>query len=392
MPATAQETNFDKAFDAENGIIRLNPNDETGKAMMNTRDMSNDNRPAGPIDLRRTEFAPSFAGIPTFFKSPVALTPEDLRAGNVDVAIMGVPMDNGGYGRLGTSWGPQTLRIAEPIMPGGPVAITTELQTNPFTEMTVVDYGDVPVDPNSIEASLPNIRRYAREVAETGAIPISVGGNHSILYPLILGMQDVYGPESFTLVHVDAHTDTSKENFGHYITIGNSMYLAVEEGIVKGTDSIQLGQRSPGYGPDKMDWFRENKVRIYFQPEFETRGFKTVLKDVIEDVKKGPGKIYISIDIDVLDPAVAGGVTAPVIGGWSTRQLMDTIKALAVSADVIGMDFVEYNPYMDDHARTTGAVTLNMIRESLTAIALRKKGITDPFYFHPDMLGATRSD
>ena len=100
---------------------------------------------------------------------------------------------------------------------------------------------------------------------------------------------------------------------------------------------------------------------------------------------------FISIDIDVLDPAAAPGVTAPVIGGWTTRQLIELIRTVAVSADVVGADFVEYNPMLDDNARTTGLITNNMIRELLTGIAMRKKGIREPFYYHPDILGGNRT-
>lgn len=203
---------------------------------------------------------------------------------------MGVPMDNSGYGCLATSRAAQALRLAEPIMFWGPVAPTTETQTNPFSEMVIVDYGDIPVDPSSIERSLPSIRKHVREVAETGTIPIMVGGNHSVMYPHVLGVADVHGKKNFTIIHIDVHTDMSLENIGHYVTIGNMERLSVEERIVDGKNMLQVGQRSPGYGPDKMDWYRRNGVRVYFQAEIERRGFKEVLKDIIEDVKNGPAK------------------------------------------------------------------------------------------------------
>lgn len=252
-------------------------------------------------------------------------------------------------------------------MPWGSSMWQSAVQTDPFAELVMVDYGDIPVDPNSIEASLPSIRSHVREVAETGAIPFMIGGNHAVLYPHALGVADVRGRKDFSIIHIDAHTDMSSENFGHHVNIGNMVRLSVEEGIVDGTNMLQPGQRSPAYGPDRMNWYREHGVRVYFQPAIERRGFRTVL-----------------------DPAVAGGVTAPVNGGWTTRELMQTLKAVVIAAEVVGIDFVEDNPFVDDHARTSGLVTSQLMRETLAAIALRNKGITDPFYFHPDTLGGTR--
>lgn len=384
------ESAFDKAYDPETNTVRLNSDDPSGDLLFKKRDFSKDKRPPGPINIQRTEAGLAWHGIPTFFRLPVALTPEDLVAGKVDVAIMGTPMDNGGYGRLGTSFAAQAVRTAEVIQPWGGLSVNTETQVNPWTELVMVDYGDIPVDPMSIERSLISIRGTVREVADTGAIPIMVGGNHSIMYPHVLGIADVHGKKNFSIIHIDAHTDISSENFGHFVTIGNMVRLSVEEGIVDGKDMLAIGQRSPGYDRKKLDWYRNNGVRIYWQGEFENRGFRETLKDVIRDIENGPGKIFISVDIDVLDPGIAPGVTAPVLGGWTTRQLMEALRSIAVAADVVGADFVEYNPMLDDQARTTGLIVENMIRELLTGIALRKKGIREPFYYDPDILGGNR--
>ena len=142
----SQESAFDKAYDPETNTIRLNPDDPTGDFIFQKRDFSQDNRPPGPVNVQRTVGGIAGTGIPTFFRLPVALTPEDLRAGNVEVALMGVPMDNGGYGRPGTAWAAQAVRTAEVIMPWGIAEITSETQVNPFADLVMVDYGDIPVD------------------------------------------------------------------------------------------------------------------------------------------------------------------------------------------------------------------------------------------------------
>ncbi len=268
---------------------------------------------------------------------------------------------------------------------------TSEVQVDPFSDLVMVDYSDVQVDPNSIEKSLPSIRRHVRDIASTGAIPLIMGGNHSIFYPIVLALTDVYGLEGFTAIHLDAHTDMSSENFGHYVTIGNGVRLSVEEGLVKGKDMLQAGQRSVGYGPDKLAWYRETGSRIYWQGEIETRGLRAVLEDMVNDIRNGPGKVYISVDVDVLDAGIAPGTTAPVIGGWTTRDLMTTLRALVVAGDLIAFDVVEYNPLVDNHSRTTATIMNQMYREVISAIALQRKGISDPFYFHPEILGSERT-
>ncbi len=381
---------YDSALSKDGNTIHLNPADKSGEATLVDR---KDDRKPGLLYVQRAGAGLAYTGIPTMFGLPVALTPEDLKAGKVDVAFLGVPMDNGSYGRPGTSHGPRHLRLGETIMPWGadiPVW-TSELQVDPFSDLVMVDYSDVQVDPNSIEKSLPNIRRHVRDIASTGAIPLIMGGNHSIFYPIVLALTDVYGLEGFTAIHLDAHTDMSSENFGHYVTIGNGVRLSVEEGLVKGKDMLQAGQRSVGYGPDKLAWYRETGSRIYWKGEIETRCLSAVLEDMVNDIRNGPGKVYISVDVDVLDAGIAPGTTAPVIGGWSTLDLMTTIISLLVAGYLIAFDVVYYNPLFDNYSRTTATIMNQMYREVVSAIALKRKGINDPFYFHPEILGSERT-
>ncbi|NOZ37848.1 MAG: agmatinase [Gammaproteobacteria bacterium] len=396
LPASAADKKtdnrsaFDKAYDPETKTIHLDPDDPTGDMLFDKRDYSKDKRPAGPINVQRYNGGLSWQGIPTFFKLPVAITPEDLKAGKVDVAIMGVPMSAGGYGQPGTGHGAQTMRISETMLPWGVGGVISETQVDPFEELVIVDYGDAAVDPLSVERSLASIRDTVAGAARAGAVPIMIGGDHSIMYPSVLGIADVYGKKNFSILHVDAHTDISTENFGHYVTIGNMVRLSVEEGLVKGEEVHAVGQRSPGYGPAKLKWYKENGVRIYWQGEIETRGFRAVVDDLLEDLKAGPGKLYLSIDYDVLDPAAMSAVTAPVLGGWTTRQLVELIRSVCVVVECIGVDFVEYNPFFDDQGNRGGNVALSIVRETLGAIAMRKKGIREPFYYHPAILGKER--
>ena len=382
---------IDRVYDKENRVIRLDPNDKTIDVWSTPRDLSKDKREAGPINVQRYSAGVAHTGIPTFFKLPIALTPEDLIAGKVDVAIVGNAVASGG-GRPGAAMAANFVRMGEPLSAWGAVDQTIpEIMVNPFSELTIVDYGDVGVDPFSVETSAVHLADVVEEVARTGAIPIMVGGDHASLYPNIVGVGRVHGKGNFTLIHVDAHADNGGSTFGHFIHIASVNRLSVSEGWVKGENFIQAGMRSPYvYNRDYVNWFPANKAHLFMMAEFRNRGFREVGLDIAKVVKNGPGKVYISVDIDVLEPGLAPAVTGPELGGFTTRELIELIRTIAVSAEVIGMDFVEYNPMLDDAPGTTRMVVSRLLRESLGAIALQKGGITEPFYYAPETDYKTR--
>lgn len=183
-------------------------------------------REPGPIDIQRFIGGAGWFGIPTFFKLPVALTPEDLRAGAVEVAIVGAYTDMGG-GYRGAAWGPLAFR-ASPSTDGWGAFSMDHMLTlvNPFEELTIVDYGDAPVDPWSTERSMPAIREFIRQIAEVSiesgerVIPIVIGGDHSLMYADVAGLADVYGRGNVGVIHFDAHYDATKSMFGHLISHG----------------------------------------------------------------------------------------------------------------------------------------------------------------------------
>lgn len=383
-PVHSQETAFEKAFNPETGTIHLNKDDPTYGVFFEKADPFQNDRKPGPINIQRMKMGLGWHGIPTFFRLPVALAPEDLIAGEVDVAIMGVPFASGTTGRAGTGMSPQAVRTSEHLAPWGFPYINSELQVYPFKDLTVVDYGDAPIDIMSVERSMGPIRDSVAEIAKTGAIPIMVGGDHSTLYSHVLGMVDALGEKSFTLIHLDAHADNAGYAVGHYVFMANMNKLVVDEGHVAGKDMIQIGMRAHSYDSDGIGWFAENGGKIYPMAAIHRIGFDETVKRVVEKIKDGPGKVYVSIDIDVLDPAVAPAVTGPELDGMSLHQLIRIIRAIAISGDIVGMDFVEYNPMIDDANRSTGLIVSRLIKESIGAIALSKKGITDdPFYIAP---------
>lgn len=387
----AEKDAIDKIYDPKSATVHLDAKDPTLNVPFDKRDFSKDKRPAGPVNVQRYNMGLAYTGIPTFFKLPIAITPEDLKAGKVEVAIVGEPTV-GTFGRPGATMAASWVRMGEVLAPWGYDPTIPEIMVNPFEVLTVVDYGDIGNDPMSTERSLAHSAEIVEEIARAGVIPILVGGDHSNLYSHVVGIGRAHGKGNFTLIHIDAHADNGKPVFGHYVHIGNMNRLAVEEGWVKGENLIQAGLRSPfGYNQKSVNWFPKNNAHLYMMAEFRQRGFREVVTDIVEIVKKGPGKVYLSIDIDALEPGLAPAVTGPELGGFTTREMIELMRSIAVSADVIGVDFIEYIPHLDNAAGTTRMTVSRLIREMLGGIALRKQGIREPFYYAPETLTEKRA-
>jgi agmatinase len=358
-----------------------------GDAWRRRRDRSaSPAREPGSIDLNRYDLHPAFSGIPTFMRQPICLTPEDLRAAGADVAVLGAPMDSGG-GHRGASLGPRAIRGAERYLPA-PAALMNHLhvRVEPFEVLTVVDYGDAAVDPFSIEASMPTIREVVREVAETGAVPVVLGGDHSILWPDAAACADVYGPGRVGVVHFDAHADCSEAYMGHSVTHGTPIRRLIEDEHIPGRNFVQVGLR--GYYPDNelIDWMREQGMRSHFMAEVDRHGLHHVVEQAISEALDGPEHLYVSFDIDVLDPAYAPGTGTPEPGGFTTREVFPMIRRLCHEAHVVGFEVVEVAPGIDP-GYTTALNANRVVVEALTGLAMRKQGLPVPGYLHPSTAG-----
>lgn len=354
--------------------------DDAGGDWRARRDRGGDpRREPGPIDLSRYRTSPAYSGIPTFMGVPVCLTPDDLRAGNVDAAIVGAPVDNG-IGHRGAAFGPRAIRTSERYLPH-PAGQMNHLHVRlePFQVLTVVDYGDAAVDPFSIEASMPAIREVVREIAETGAVPIVLGGDHSILWPDAAACADVYGAGNVGVVHFDAHADCSADTMGHHVTHGTPIRRLIEDEHIPGRNFVQVGLR--GYYPDNelVDWMRAQGMRTHFMAEVEHRGLAAVVDAAVSEALDGPEYLYISFDVDVLDPAYAPGTGTPEPGGFTTREMFPVIRRLCHEARVIGLEVVEVAPEIDP-GYTTALNANRVIVEALTGLAMRKAGLTGASY------------
>ena len=338
-------------------------------------------RQPGPINLNRYMMAGAKLGIPTFFNSPVALTPEDLEAGGVEVALMGAGLDMS-FGMRGAAYGPRAVRTGQIYSEAGPVTPEhMHTMVSPFNELTIVDYGDIGVDQFNHERSVGHIREMVRQVAATGAIPMIVGGDHTLMYPDVAGVVDVYGAGNVGVVHFDAHYDAGQDG-SHLINHGMPVWRLFNEGLVPGENFIQVGLR--GFWPSRagFEWMQENGLRYHTMAEIEQKGWDAVMERAIQEAKDGPEYLFISFDVDVLDPAYMPGTGTPEPGGLTPREAFPIVRRLCAETNVIGFELVEVNP-LADPGYTTAQNSDRILRECLTGIAMRKLGLTEEHYLSP---------
>tara|TARA_B100000586_G_scaffold8121_1_gene5620 strand:- start:147 stop:1304 length:1158 start_codon:yes stop_codon:yes gene_type:complete len=365
-------------FDRNDGSIPLNPNDPSFDPWSQLRDPANDpDREPGPFYPGRLRNA----GVLTFFNLPIAINPADLTAGNVDVAILGAPLDMG-VGMRGTAFGPGSLRESLGVSGGGGLP-HMHVGVAWKRELRVVDYGNSPIDRFSVERSMLPVRELVREIASTGALPLIIGGDHSLEYPDVAGVADIYGKENVGVIHFDAHYDAATEGYsGHLISHAQPVFRLIEEGHVLGQNYIQVGLRGYWPGEDGFEWMRENNFRYHTMVEIERDGWDVVMQRILAEANDGPEYLYVSFDIDVLDPAYASGTGTPEPGGLTTREVFPLVRALCTENNLVGFELVELNPLVDP-GYTTVMNANRLVQECLTGIAMRKTGITDGAYLNP---------
>ena len=368
---------------ADNTQIPLDLDDPNLDVRSVVRDLAGDDRKPGPINVQRFVGGMGWTGITTSFKLPVALTPADLEAGEVDVAIMGAPVDMS-FGMRGASHGPITLRAADKYHLGwGAFAYPhMDVMVTWQDTLVAVDYGDAPIDFLSTHRSMAPIREMVREIAATGAIPMIVGGDHSIEYPNVAGVADVYGAKNVGVIHFDAHYDAGDSVAGHLISHSQPIRRLIEEGHVLSKHYVQVGLRGHWPGEDGFKWMREHGFRYHTMAEIDQDGWDTVMKRIIKEAGDGPDYLYISFDIDVLDPAFTPGTGTPEPGGLTPREVFPLVRRLCAENNLVGFDLVEFNP-LADPGYTTALNAARVLRECLTGIAMEKKGITDKNYLSP---------
>ncbi|WP_168206419.1 arginase family protein [Labrenzia sp. PHM005] len=363
-----------------------NPNviilDDDSKAFLTRRDRSEDlERTPGPINMQRYAEQWSKWAFPTYLGAPVALTPEDLKAGEVDVAIVGLPSDFNPSG--GQGWAANQMRIIRTIDTANK-GVDPHTHVNYMKELNIVDYGNAAQNPFQLGMSLGEHARVLTEILDSGAIAIAIGGDHGTEAAGHMAMVNHFGPKNYATVHFDAHQDVYDTSLGAFTHGGRARRWAWENGWIKGKDLHSVGMRSPYGDPKLVDWQREVGEQYHYMPEFERNGFEETWKKVLEEVK---GKrLHISFDVDAIDPAHVPGVSNPDPGGFTALEAIRMVRELAIQNDVAMIEFDEYSPLYDDTHYNTAIVIDRMMRAFLAGVALRKKGITDPNYMDPVVL------
>jgi guanidinobutyrase / D-arginase len=308
--------------------------------------------PMGPVDGRTV---PRFAGSGSF-----ARVPEIDRVPDYDVAVLGVPFDNGTSYRPGARFGPMAVRQASRhLRPGHHV----ELDCSPFSEIQVVDAGDVPVTPFSIDAAMEQIAGHAAGLVRGGRKVIAVGGDHTVALPMLRTVVREHGPVA--LVHFDAHLDTWDTYFNAPTTHGTIFRRAFEENLLVEDHSIHIGIRGPIYGHGDLDDDKRFGFRTIRASDIDDLGVRGAVEAIAERVEHLP--VYLSLDIDVLDPAFAPGTGTPEAGGLSSRELLRVLRGLT-GIHLVGCDVVEVAPAYD-HGEITAIAAATVVFDLITLLA-----------------------
>ncbi len=304
---------------------------------------------------------PDYAGLLTFGSLPWTEDPANLAG--VDVAIVGAPTDDLVSDRPGTRYGPRAIRAAS--CPPGP---HLEARVDALRELRAVDFGDAPVIPADPVATHAAIEDTVGQVADAGAVAVVLGGDHSITEPALRAIARRRGP--LGLLHFDAHTDTGTEVFGVERSHGTAMYRLVEQGHVDPARYVQIGLRGYWPGEAEFAWQAGRGITSLFMHDVRDLGIREVLDRALERI--GPGPVYLSVDIDVLDPAFAPGTGTPEPGGMTSADLLWACREAATRLELAGTDLVEVLPSGLGSADVTALVAERVIRETLTGIALRR--------------------
>jgi agmatinase len=308
----------------------------------------------GPVDATRV---PRFAGEATF-----ARLPRISEVGQADVAILGVPFDSGVSYRPGARFGPAHIRESSRLLrPYNPA-----LAVSPFATQQVADAGDLPVNPFSIAEAIDTVERGARGLLERAGSLLTLGGDHTIALPLLRAVSAVHGPVA--VVHFDAHLDTWDTYFGAAYTHGTPFRRASEEGLLDRSGCLHVGVRGPLYSGADLSEDSGLGFELVAAPDVEELGVAGMVERIRQRVGDRP--VYVSVDIDVLDPAHAPGTGTPEAGGLSSRELLATLRSFA-RLRLVGADIVEVAPAYD-HAQITGIAAAHVGYELLSALAAGK--------------------
>jgi agmatinase len=299
--------------------------------------------------------SPRFAQPATFMRLPYVTSPTGL-----DVALYGIPFDGGCSYRSGARFGPRHVRDQSSLIRPW----NSSLRVHPFDRLRVADCGDVDAVPVSIEATFAAIEQTLTPAVEAGAIPMCVGGDHTVTLAVLRVLARKHG--RLGLVHFDAHPDTWDRYFGLPYYHGSTFRRAMEEGLLDGSRSIQVGIRGPLYGPEDFDFHATHGFEVIRIEDVKERGAASVV-DRLKRLSGGP--VYCSFDIDAVDPAYAPATGTPEAGGLTSYEALVLVRGLR-HLQLVGADLVEVSPPYDGPGAITGVLAANLVFELLSVAAL----------------------
>ncbi|MDH3762020.1 MAG: agmatinase [Gammaproteobacteria bacterium] len=302
------------------------------------------NQPLGGNEM------PRFGGIATMMRLPHA-----ANAAGLDVGFVGVPFDIGTSNRGGSRFGPRQIRAESCLI--RPYNMAT--RAAPFDSLQVADIGDIAINTFNLQKSVAIIEAAYDEILTHGCKPLTLGGDHTISLPILRALRKKYGPVG--IVHVDAHADINDHMFGEPIAHGTPFRRAIEEDLVDPARMVQIGLRASGYEADDFDWPRSQGVRVVQAEECWYQSLAPLMAEVREQLGQGP--VYLTFDIDGLDPAYAPGTGTPEIGGLTVHQGLEIIRGCR-GLEIIGGDLVEVAPAYDTSGNTA-LTAANLLFEML---------------------------
>jgi agmatinase len=307
----------------------------------------------------------------TFVGVPAADLEDPASFAEAAAVIIGAPFDGGTSHRPGCRFGPRAIRSTDYLDHDGQRPHLA-LGVDPLVDLKVVDVGDVIMPPGDTALSLERLEAAVGVVARSGAVPVILGGDHTIALPDITAVARHVGWGRVSVIHFDAHADTGDTQFGSLIGHGTPMRRLIESGATRGDRFLQIGLRGYWPEPETLAWMAEQGMRSYEMTEVMARGLDACLAEASVLALDQCDAVFLSVDVDVVDPGSAPGTGTPEPGGLSARALLDAVRSLAMELPLAGIDVVEVSPPYD-HAEITAYLANRVVLEALSGMAWRRR-------------------
>jgi len=342
-----------------------NDNEELSDSQQNVSPQIEGLLPPGMVEQLSSG---SYQGMLSFGKFPYLTEPEQLDAFNPDVAVVGAPYDANVSNRPGARFGPQALR-SRYYHPG---TYSIDLGIEIFDHLVCVDYADAICSAGMWEESRQAIFNRVHEVVSRNIFPVVIGGDHSVAVPSVSAVAEHYGKGKVGMIHFDAHADTGEIVDGNLYSHGTPMRRLIESGTVSGKNFIQIGLRGYWPGEKEFSWMKEQGMRWHTMNDIWEHGIKSVLEKAIEQANDGTDYVYLSIDVDSIDPAFAPGTGTPEPGGFTPVDILRCVRRISQEVNLVGMDVVEVSPPYDV-ADNTVNIAHRLVWELLSGLAIKKR-------------------